>query len=170
MGLKVKLSFIFFITCFFTVCSCGSDLPIENKIQKVLDKGISKYNVKGASVAVIFPDEKKWIGVSGISHDTVQIKPDMLFAIGSITKNFVATLTLKLAEEGVLSLDDPLSKWLPAYLHIHSSTTVRQLLNHTSGIYMFWSNQQIWDDLKKDRIIELMCLETISIMMVQTMT
>ena len=109
MGLKVKLSFIFLITCFFTVCSCGSDLPIENKIQKVLDKGISKYNVKGASVAVMLPDEKKWIGVSGISHDTVQIKPDMLFAIGSITKNFVATLTLKLAEEGVLSLDDPLS-------------------------------------------------------------
>jgi D-alanyl-D-alanine carboxypeptidase len=63
----------------------------------------------------------------------------------------VAALTLQLVEEGVLSLDDPLSKWLPAYPHVDSTATLRQLLNHTSGIYMFWSNQKIWDDLKKDR-------------------
>jgi len=75
----------------------------------------------------------------------------MLFAIGSITKNFVAALTLQLVEEGVLSLDAPFSKWLPAYPHVDSTATLRQLLNHTSGIYMFWSNQKIWDDLKRDR-------------------
>jgi D-alanyl-D-alanine carboxypeptidase len=79
------------------------------------------------------------------------MSPDMLFAIGSITKNFVAALTLKLAEEEVLSLDDPLSKWLPSYPHIDAGITIRQLLNHTSGIYMFWDNEKIWDDLKKDR-------------------
>jgi len=89
--------------------------------------------------------------VSGFSHDTVPIRKDMLFAIGSVTKNMVAALTLKRAEEGALSLDDPLSKWLPDYPNIDPSITIRQLLNHTSGIYMFWSNQQIWDDLKKDR-------------------
>jgi D-alanyl-D-alanine carboxypeptidase len=75
----------------------------------------------------------------------------MLFAIGSITKNMVATLVLQLAQEGVLTLDDPIPKWLPAYPHIAPTITIRQLLNHTSGIYMFWSNQDIWDDLKKDR-------------------
>jgi D-alanyl-D-alanine carboxypeptidase len=120
-------------------------------MQNVLDEGISKQDVRGVSAAVILPNERKWSGVSGTSHDTVAINTDMLFAIGSITKNFVATLTLKLVEEGVLSLDDPLSKWLPAYPHIDSDITLRQLLNHTSGIYMFWSNQQIWDDLKKNR-------------------
>jgi len=107
--------------------------------------------VRGVSAAVIFPDHKIWRGVSGISHDTVAIKSDMLFAIGSITKTFVATLTLKLVEERILSLEDPLSKWLPSYPHIDSTITIRRLLNHTSGIYMFWSNQKIWDDLKKDR-------------------
>lgn len=70
--------------------------------------------------------------------------------IGSITKNCVAALTLQHVEEGILSLDDPLSKWLPAYPHVDSTTTIRQLLNHTSGIYMFWSNEKIWDDLTKD--------------------
>ncbi|MFC1692766.1 serine hydrolase domain-containing protein [Candidatus Latescibacterota bacterium] len=120
-------------------------------MQKVLDKGISKYNVRGASAAIIFPDEQIWTGVSGISHDTVAMKPDMLFAIGSITKNVVAALTLKLVEENVLSLEDPLSKWLPSYPHVDSMITIRQLLNHTSGLYMFWDNEQIWDELKKDR-------------------
>jgi len=75
----------------------------------------------------------------------------MLFAISSITKNFVAASTFKLIEEGILALDDPISKWLPPYNYIDSTITIRQLLNHTSGIYMFFSNQQIWDDLKKDR-------------------
>ena len=124
---------------------------LEERLQKVLDEKISKYDVRGVSAAVIFPDQKIWTGVSGISYDTVSMKTDMLFAIGSITKNVVATLTLKLAEEGMLSLDDPLSNWLPEYPHVNSAITIRQLLNHTSGIYMFWSNQKIWDDLKNDR-------------------
>lgn len=124
--------------------------PIEDRIQQVLDHGIREYEARGVSAAVIFHDGKVWTGTSGISHGTVAIKPDMLFAIGSITKNFVAALTLQLVEEGILSLDDPLSKWLPAYPHVDSTATLRQLLNHTSGIYMFWSNQRIWDDMTKD--------------------
>jgi D-alanyl-D-alanine carboxypeptidase len=75
----------------------------------------------------------------------------MLFAIGSVTKNFVAALTLSLVEEGELSLDDPVSKWLPTYPYVDGNITIRQLLNHTSGIYMFWENQKIWDDLKDER-------------------
>jgi D-alanyl-D-alanine carboxypeptidase len=134
----------------FTSLSYGDEDLNETHLQKVLDKGIRKYEARGVSAAVIFHDRKVWTGTSGISHGTVPIEPDMLFAIGSITKNFVATLTLQLVEEGILSLDDPLSKWLPAYPHVDSTATLRQLLNHTSGIYMFWSNQRIWDDLTKD--------------------
>jgi len=155
MKLKIfPLAVVLFTAFLFilTSCSYGDRNTIEERLQKVLDEGISKYGVRGVSAAVIFPNQKVWKGVSGISHDNVSIKPDMLFAIGSVTKNVVATLTLRLAEEGILLLDDPLSKWLPAYPHIYSTITIRQLLDHTSGIYMFWSNQQIWDDLKKDRI------------------
>ena len=134
-----------------TSCSDVDEVPLKVKLQQVLDEKISEYDVRGVSAAVIFPNQEIWTGVSGISYDTVSIKPDMLFAIGSITKNVVASLTLKLVEEGMLSLDDPLSDWLPDYPYIDNTITIRQLLNHTSGIYMFWSNQKIWDDLKNDR-------------------
>ena len=133
------------------VASCAASRPLEDRMQEVLDRGIKKYGARGVSAAIIFSDNRTWTGVSGISHDTVAIDPNMLFAIGSITKNVVAALTLKLAEENVLSLEDPLSKWLPSYPHIDSNMTIRQLLNHTSGIYMFWENDKIWDDLKEDR-------------------
>ena len=118
---------------------------MEDQFQKVLEKGINRYNDRGVSAAVVFSDNKIWTGTSGISYDTVSIKPDMLFAIGSVTKNFVAALTLKLAEEDLLSLDDSLSSWLPDYPYIDNTIILRQLLNHTSGIYMFWENQEIWN-------------------------
>lgn len=146
-----KLSFIITILCILITCSCGPERSIEDQMQEILDDGIKEYNVHGVSSAVIFSDDKIWTGVSGVSYDTVTIKPDMLFAIGSITKNIVSALTLRLVEENILSLEDPLSKWLPHYLHIDSTITIRQLLNHTSGLYMFWNNEQIWDDLKNDR-------------------
>lgn len=131
--------------------SCSDNSSLDEKLQRVLDKGINRYNVRGVSAAAILPDGSVWTGVSGISHDTVSIKPNMLFAIGSITKNVVAALTLKLAEDSLFSLDDPLSNWLPKYPHINGNITIRQLLNHTSGIYMFWENQEIWDEMKKDK-------------------
>jgi len=143
------LIFLSFVLAFL---SCSPDAQtLEEKLQAVLDDNINDIDGRGVSAAVIMPGKPIWKGVAGISHDTISISPDMLFAIGSITKNFVATLTLELAEEGKLSLDDSLHNWLPAYPHVDSTITIRQLLNHSSGIYMFWSNQQIWDDLIKDR-------------------
>ncbi|MCY7279931.1 MAG: beta-lactamase family protein, partial [Sphingomonas bacterium] len=65
------------------------------------------------------------------------------FRLGSITKQFAAAAVLRLAEQGKLSLDDPLSKFLPAYPAPGASATVRQLLNHTSGV-MPYTNIPGW--------------------------
>ena len=148
--MKIKVALILSIICVI-VCSCTSEMPVEDQLQEVLDQGIAKYDIHGVSATVIFPNDEIWNGVSGISHDTVPIEPNMVFAIGSVTKNFIAALTLTLAEENLLSLDDPISKWLPTYAHVDGNITIRQLLNHTSGLYMFWDNQEIWDDLMADR-------------------
>ncbi len=55
--------------------------------------------------------------------------------MGSIAKTFEAALAMKLAEEGLLDLDEPISTWLPELEHVDPQITVRQLLNHTSGLF-----------------------------------
>ncbi|MEW1833200.1 serine hydrolase domain-containing protein [Streptomyces sp. NPDC088196] len=66
---------------------------------------------------------------------------DDRYRIGSITKAFVSTVLLQLEAEGRLSLDDTVEKWLPGTVHGNGNDgahiTVRQLLNHTSGIYNY---------------------------------
>lgn len=61
------------------------------------------------------------------------------YRVGSITKTFVSTVILQLVAEGELSLDDKVGRWLPGVVegngHDGDTITVRQLLNHTSGIY-----------------------------------
>lgn len=58
---------------------------------------------------------------------------DSVFRIGSLTKQFTAAAVLLLAEQGALSVDEPVSKYLPAF-PADDPTTIRQLLTHTSGI------------------------------------
>ncbi|MEV6212066.1 serine hydrolase domain-containing protein [Kitasatospora sp. NPDC051914] len=66
-------------------------------------------------------------------------RPHQRFRIASNTKSFVSTVLLQLEGEGRLSLDDSVEKWLPGVVQGHGNdgraVTVRQLLNHTSGIY-----------------------------------
>jgi len=113
----------------------GSSL--SQQLQNVLDEAITNYNIKGLSAALQTVNGETWTGVAGVSHDTISIKDDMLFGIGSITKNFIATIILQLYEEESLNLNDSLHTWLPNFQNIDSTTTIKQLLNHTSGIYNY---------------------------------
>lgn len=64
----------------------------------------------------------------------VPMQPDMVFRIGSVTKQFTAIAILQLMEQGKLSLQDEITKYLPDYpMHGHS-ITIEHLLTHTSGI------------------------------------
>ncbi|MEV0179375.1 serine hydrolase domain-containing protein [Streptomyces sp. NPDC050625] len=70
---------------------------------------------------------------------------DDRYRVGSITKTFVATVLLQLEAEGRLSLDDTVEKWLPGVVHGYGHDgrriTIRQLLNHTSGIYNYTADE-----------------------------
>jgi CubicO group peptidase (beta-lactamase class C family) len=114
-----------------------NNFPFAKSLQKALNIATKIGNGKGISASIIIPNKGSWTGVSGISHENTPVSPDMLFNIASVGKNFLATLVLKLCEEGVLRLDDPLHKWLPDYPNIDNRITIRQLLNHTSGIFDF---------------------------------
>ena len=78
-----------------------------------------------------------WRGTSGVA-ELGRARPfpvDGRFRAGSITKTFVATVVLQLVGERRLRLGDPVEKWLPGVVPDGRHTTVRQLLNHTSGLY-----------------------------------
>jgi CubicO group peptidase (beta-lactamase class C family) len=93
-----------------TFTSCTDNRPLDEQLHSVLETGIGKYSIKGVSAAVICTRQKTWSGTAGISHENVPVAPEMVSAIGSITKNCVSALTLKLAEEELLSLEEPVSK------------------------------------------------------------
>jgi D-alanyl-D-alanine carboxypeptidase len=126
------------------------ELPFAQELQEAVDSGLEAYGGMGISVAVIVPGYKPWVGVSGVSHGTIPITPDTLFSAGSITKMSTAATILQLAEEGVLTLDDPLHKWLPDYPNIDSTITIRQLLNHTGGVYDMVRHPDYWNAMLAD--------------------
>ncbi|MFC2123494.1 serine hydrolase [Bacteroidota bacterium] len=125
-------------------------LTFSEKLQKALDAAQENGTGKGISAAVILPDGETWIGVSGISHRTTLISPEMLFSIGSVQKMFVGAAILQLEEAGEISLEDSLYKWLPSYDFVDSTITIRQLLNHTSGLYNFVDCKEYWDAVLND--------------------
>lgn len=81
-------------------------------------------------------------GVANLDHKN-PMEPDFTFRIGSVTKAFVATLVLQLAQEKKLNLDDSVEKWLPGVVkgngYDGNKITIRQLLNQTSGIASYTS-------------------------------
>jgi len=121
-------------------------LPWSQELQEILDKELRSSGGTGVSAAVVITGKGEWAGVSGMSDlkTAEPMKPDMLFDVASVGKTFTAALVLQLAEEGKLLLEDPLHKWLPDFPNINHNTTIRQLLNHTSGISHFSKNQQYW--------------------------
>jgi CubicO group peptidase (beta-lactamase class C family) len=69
----------------------------------------------------------------------VKVEPDMVFRLGSITKQFTAVSILMLAEQGKLSLSDDITKFFPEYPSNGRAVTVEHLLTHTSGIKSYTS-------------------------------
>lgn len=106
-----------------------------------------QYAIPGAQATIIWPDGRYWSAVSGFANlgAGVKVVRATPFAVGSITKTFVAALILRLAEEGRLSLDDPVVTWLPTLpaTKVDPTVTIRQLLSHTSGVYDYFSNSLI---------------------------
>ena len=107
------------------------------------------HNLVGLSVAVSDANQDIWLGTTGYSNpiegDT--ITSDMIFNIASVTKTFVAGITMQLIEEGNLSLGDSIYHWIPSHPYIDSTVTIKQMLNHTSGINAFINTDTTWFNL-----------------------
>ncbi|MEY4595174.1 MAG: hypothetical protein RIQ47_1584 [Bacteroidota bacterium] len=131
---KIFIVFSFSVLTLFSRAQ-SFDPALAANLQQVIDSMRTANTIKGISAAVYYPGQGTWKGVTGISHPGSPITSDMEFAVASNTKLFTAVLMLKLVENNLIQLDDSLHEYLPAYNNIDSNITIRQLLNHTSGLY-----------------------------------
>ncbi len=113
--------------------------PKSAVYQRVLDKYVGE-GLPGIALLVRDKDGQ-WTGAAGLADigRGVAMEPCHVAKVASVTKLFTGVLVMKLVEQGRLNLDDPLTKWLPSKytskVRNAGQCTVRQLLNHTSGIY-----------------------------------
>ncbi|MCP1310835.1 serine hydrolase domain-containing protein [Paenibacillus tyrfis] len=114
-------------------------------VKRVMDEVVTIKRVPSV-IAGGLKDGERWSYAAGTASYEVPspVQPDFSFRIGSITKTFTATVVLQLAEEKQLNLDDTVEKWLPGVVkgngYDGNKITIRQLLNHTSGIASYTDN------------------------------
>lgn len=107
----------------------------------------------GPGVAVVVVQDgatllRKGYGMADLERN-VPIEPDMIFRIGSMTKQFTAVAVLQLVKEGKVKLDDPLAKYVPDFPNA-DKVTVEHLLTHTSGIKSYTAVPRFMTHLRDD--------------------
>jgi|GEM_PF-2122574 CubicO group peptidase (beta-lactamase class C family) len=118
--------------------SATFDSILARRLKNVLDAKRISNNTIGASAAIIIPGQGEWLGASGLSDPVTDdsISISHLFGIGSISKSFCAAMILKLEEEGLLSIEDSLHKFLPHFPNIDDDfVRIHHCLQMTSGVF-----------------------------------
>ncbi|GAA2260825.1 serine hydrolase domain-containing protein [Kitasatospora cystarginea] len=108
---------------------------LESALRAVVEEGGSS----AVQAEVREDGHPVWRGAAGVADlaTGAPVPNGARFRIGSVTKTFAATVVLQLVGEQRLRLDDPIERYLPGLVPNGGAITVRQLLNHTSGIYNF---------------------------------
>ncbi|WP_437574948.1 serine hydrolase domain-containing protein [Sorangium sp. So ce887] len=117
---------------------------LSAELQGALDAAVEAQRLPGAAAAVAIGG-CSWLGAAGVAdaEADVAVQPGDLFRAGSITKSFVATLALMLRAEGLLSLEDSVSTYVDG-IPRGEQISVRQILNHTSGIFNYTGMDEFW--------------------------
>ncbi len=153
---KMKINHTFALllfSCLFITTSKAQDLT-----QKFDDIVFESYkpDEPGATILVAKDGKaiyRKAIGKSSLELD-VDMIPENVFMLASITKQFTAVAILMLEEEGKLSLDDSITKFIPDYPTHGKTITIHHLLNHTSGIKSYTDNENFRDFARIDKTLD----------------
>ncbi|SMD43815.1 CubicO group peptidase, beta-lactamase class C family [Aquiflexum balticum DSM 16537] len=158
MNSNVK-SFFFQILCIALVLSC------QNKTEKKIDEIFAQWNsdqTPGAAVAVVKNEKivfKKGYGMSNLEYG-IPITPSSIFHIASVSKQFTVFSILLLENEGKLSLEDDVRKYIPEVPDFGKTITLRHLANHTSGMRDQWNllalaGWRLDDVITKEHVLKL---------------
>lgn len=118
-----------------------TELPsdLQQKIDKIASEVLEKTGTPAASIAVVKDGQIVYIKAYGDAclDPRTSAKPEMRFSTGSVSKPFTAAAILLLQEQGKLSIDDKVSRFIPDLTRANE-VTIRQLLSMTSGYQEFW--------------------------------
>jgi D-alanyl-D-alanine carboxypeptidase len=113
-------------------------------VDRIAREVLAATGVPSASLAIVRDGRVAYVEAYGDARlePRTPASPGMRYSIGSISKQFTSAAILMLAEERKLSLDDPVSRFVPA-LTRGDEVTVRQLLSHTSGYQDYWPQDYV---------------------------
>jgi D-alanyl-D-alanine carboxypeptidase len=123
---------------------------VSKKIDDAATKMLSDSGVPSASIAVVKDGKLVYTKAYGLA-DMASHRPattSMIYSVGSISKQFTAASILLLAEEGKLSLDDRVGRWLPDLTRANE-VTIRQVLSMTSGYQDYWPQDYVMPSMMK---------------------
>lgn len=131
------------------------------KIQKYINQ--ATHTLAGVVVYIQSPKHGEWIGTAGYSNleSKTPIQKDDIMALASVGKMYNAVAVMKLAEAGLIQLDDKIAKYLPVEIIDNlpnaKEVTIRNLLGHTSGFVNYEFDQELntlylTDQLKLDTL------------------
>ena len=117
---------------------------LKAKIDKLATDSLTESGVPSASIAVVRDGKIVYLKAYGSARLEPQTPAtsNMRYSIGSISKQFTAVAMLLLQEEGKLSLDDKVGKYVPDLTRANE-VTIRQLLSHTSGYQDYWPQDYV---------------------------
>jgi D-alanyl-D-alanine carboxypeptidase len=116
----------------------------KSRIDAAVSQVLSSTKVPSASIAVVKDGRIAYLQAYGQARlsPPMEATPQMQYSVGSISKQFTAAAVLLLAQDGKLTLDDPVSKYLPDLTRARE-VTIRMLLSHTSGYQDFWPEDYV---------------------------
>ena len=117
---------------------------LAKRIDEVATQELAARGVPSASVGVVQNGQIVYLQAYGMARieSHTAARPEMRYSIGSVSKQFTAMAILLLAEQGKLSIDDPVSRFLPSLTRA-KEVTIRQLLSHTSGYQDYWPQDYV---------------------------
>lgn len=118
--------------------------PIASAVDSIVRDVLQSTGVPAASVAIVVDGRLAYAQAYGQAQlePPVAARADMRFSIGSISKQFAAAAILLLQQEGKLSLDDRVARFIPDVTRA-GVVTIRQLLSHTSGYQDYWPQDYV---------------------------
>ncbi len=134
-----------FYNCNFNFADSSNTNLNNSKYQALLNE-ITGSGVVGITMSVYNTNNGIWLGASGKSdlHNNIDLKSCNISRMGSTIKMFTATTILKLQEEGKLNINDKISSYLSGdnidKIENADKATIKQLLQHSSGIYNYIPN------------------------------